>query len=150
MRSYKFTEHIDRPPQAVWAALVDLTLAPRWRPAIRSMETTDGGPVRAGSKLKITMEFMGRRESRVTETVVFEPPRRWVVRSSDKPAMEGFFEFIVEPERSGSGTRVTATADLKAHEFLAWLFLPLVARGERKRRLEMLGNLKRLVEALPG
>jgi len=28
-----------------------------------------------------------------------------------------------------------------------WLFLPLIARSERRHRIEMLSNLKRFVEA---
>jgi uncharacterized protein YndB with AHSA1/START domain len=144
MRAFRFVEHIERSPEQVWNVLVDLSLAPRWRPLITSMETLDGLPVHAGSQVRITFEFFGRRDSRVSTTVAFEPGRRWVLRSSDNPQMEGFFEFIVDPE--GSGTRVTALCDLKAHGFLPWLYLPLIARGERTRRAEMLGNLKRFVE----
>ena len=58
--------------------------------------------------------------------------------------MEGVFDFVLQPE--GSGTRITMTCDLTAHGFMAWLFIPLIARAERRRRIEMLGNLKRYVE----
>jgi uncharacterized protein YndB with AHSA1/START domain len=145
MRAYTFVEHIGRPPRDVWRVLVDLSAAPRWRPLIKSMETEDGTPVHAGSRVRLVIEYLGRRATRVSTTTEFEPERRWTLRSGDDPAMEGFFGFELEPE--GAGTRVTATCDLIAHRFLPWLFLPLLARGERQRRVEMLGNLKRYVES---
>jgi carbon monoxide dehydrogenase subunit G len=145
MRAYTFVERIDRPPQVVWDTLLDLSVASRWRPLTKKLETVDGQPVHAGSEVQVTIEFHGRVQKRISKTVVFEPGRRWVLRSSDNPSMEGLFGFTVEPD--GEGTRVTATCDLTAHGLLSWLFLPLVARGERTRRLELLPNLKRLVES---
>jgi len=145
MRAFHFVEHVDRPPREVWDLLVDLRQASRWRPLIKSMETLDAQPLHSGSQVRITYEFFGRSDTRVSKTVAFEPGRRWVLHSAERPElMEGWFEFIVEPEMNG--TRVVATCELKAHSFLTWLFLPLIARGERQRRAEMLGNLKRLVE----
>jgi uncharacterized protein YndB with AHSA1/START domain len=149
MRAFRFVEHVDRPPGDVWDVLVDLQQAFRWRPLVKAMETLDGRPVHAGSVVRITHEFFGRSGTTVSRTVEFEPGRRWVLRSAARPeGMEGWFEFIVEPE--GNGTRVIATCELKAHRFLTRLHLPLIARSERKRRTEMLGNLKRLVEGHEG
>jgi carbon monoxide dehydrogenase subunit G len=144
MRAFSFREYIDRPVQQVWDALIDLPQASRWRPLIKTMETEDGQPLNAGSRVKITVEFLGRTSSRVSTTVAFEPYRQWTVHSSDAPTMEGWFDFQLEAK--GAGTQVLATCDLKAHGFLPRLFLPLIARGERTRRVEMLPNLKRFVE----
>ena len=145
MRAYTFEEYIDRPPRIVWDTLVNLEVAPKWRPLIQSMSTEDGQPVHAGSKIRITIEYLGQRRSRVSTTVAFEPGRRWALHSSDKPQMEGVFDFVLRPD--GNGTRIVATCDLTSRGFLPWLFLPLIARGERQRRLELLANLKRYVEA---
>jgi len=144
MRAYTFKEYIDRPPRDVWKALTDLSAAPRWRPLVRSMETEDGGPLRLGSRVRVVIEYLGRRANRVSTTTSFEPERRWTLHSSDRPAMEGTFDFLLKADRAG--TRVIATCDLTAHGFLPWLFLPLIARGERQRRIELLPNLKRFVE----
>ena len=145
MRAYTFKEHIDRPPARVWDVLTDLTLAARWRPLVVSIETVGGEPLRVGTKVKIVTEFLGRRSEHVSTTTVFEPGKRWTLHSQSTPQIEGWFDFLLEPE--GTGTRVTATCDLKAHGFLPWLFMPLIARGERTRRVELLPNLKRLVES---
>ncbi len=145
MRAYTFREYIDRPPRDVWDVLVNLDAAARWRPLVKSMETEDGLPVHAGSRIRLTVEYLGKRMTRTSTTVAFEPPHRWTLRSSENPQMEGFFEFSLQPR--GAGTEVVATCDLKAHGFVPWLFMPLIGRGERQRRAEMLGNLKRFVES---
>jgi len=145
MRAYTFREYIDRPPRDVWDVLVNLEVAPRWRPLVKSMETEDGLPVHAGSRIRLTVEYLGKRMTRTSTTVAFEPPDLWTLRSSENPQMEGFFVFSLQPQ--GAGTEVVATCDLKAHAFLPWLFMPLIGRGERQRRVELLGNLKRFVES---
>lgn len=148
MRAYRFEEYIDRPPRVVWDTLVNLEVAPNWRPLIHSMSTDDGQPVQAGSKIRVVIDFLGQRQTRLSTTVAFEPERRWALHSSDRPEMEGVFDFVLRPE--GSGTRIVATCDLTSHGFVPWLFLPMIARGERERRREMLSNLKRYVEHASG
>ncbi|HWJ16153.1 MAG TPA: SRPBCC family protein [Gemmatimonadaceae bacterium] len=149
MRAFHFVEHIDRPPRDVWNALTDLTVASRWRPLVVTMETVDGQPLHDGSDVRVIVDIYGKRLTRVSHTTAFDPPRRWTLHSSDTPSYDGFFDFVLSPD--GSGTRIEATCDLEAHGFLPWLFMPLIANGERRRRVEMLPNLKRFVEgrALP-
>jgi carbon monoxide dehydrogenase subunit G len=144
MRAFTFEEHIAASPERVWEVLTDLTTQSRWRPMIVSMRTEDGGPLRVGGKVELTAEVYGQRRERVSTTTALEPARRWTLHSSSDRSMEGWYEFRLEPQ--GTGTRVTATCDLKAHAFLPWLFLPMIARGERRLRVEMLANLKRVVE----
>lgn len=144
MRAYTFEEYIDRTPRIVWDTLVNLEVAPKWRPLVRSMSTEDGQPVHAGSKIRLVVDFAGQRRNRLSTTIAFEPERRWTLLSSERPEMEGVFDFVLRPD--GTGTRVVATCDLTSHGFVPWLFLPMIARGERERRREMLGNLKRYVE----
>jgi uncharacterized protein YndB with AHSA1/START domain len=144
MRAYTFEEFIARPPRQVWATLTDLSIASRWRPQIVSMETMDGEPLHLGSTVKVVTEYLGRRENRVSTTTAFEHERRWTLHSGDMKQLEGWFDFQLEPE--AGGTRVVATCDLVAHAFLPWLFLWIIGRGERARRVEILANLKRLIE----
>ena len=144
MRAYTFKEFIARSPQHVWDVLTDLRIASRWRPLVRLMETEDGQPIHVGGRVRVVFQYLGREETRSSTTAVFDAPKRWVQHSADNPTMEGWFEIRLEPE--GSGTRVITTLDLKAHGILPWLFLPIVARGERRARAEALGNLKRLIE----
>jgi uncharacterized protein YndB with AHSA1/START domain len=144
VRAYEFRQYIARPPHDVWNALVNLDLAPRWRPLVKRMETVDGAPVHAGSAVSVTIEVFGKVRTTTSTTVEFEPFRRWTLRSSSNPQMEGLYAFALAPDRAG--TMVTATCELKAHAFLAWLFMPLIGRTERRMRVELLPNLKRFVE----
>jgi len=145
MRAFTFEEFIARSPERVWSVLTDLAAAPRWRPMIVSMQTEDGGPLRVGGKVKIVAEALGKRADRVSTTNALEPNVRWTLHSGEGREIEGWYEFRLEPD--GSGTRVIATCELKAHGILPWLFLFLIANTERRMRVEMLGNLKRLVES---
>jgi carbon monoxide dehydrogenase subunit G len=144
VRAYTFEEYIDRSPRVVWDTLVNLDVASKWRPLVQSMSTEDGQPVHAGSKVRLVIDFLGRRQTRVSTTVAFDPEKRWALHSSERPEMEGVYEFGLRPD--GTGTRIVATCDLTSHGFMPWLFLRLIARGERERRRDMLGNLKRYVE----
>jgi uncharacterized protein YndB with AHSA1/START domain len=144
VRAFHFETVIARSPERVWSVLTDLSLAPKWRPLIVSMATVDGGPLAVGKGVRIVHEFLGERRERVSITDAFEPNRRWRLHSS-QPAIDGWFDFVLEPVPAG--TRVVATAELKARSFTNWLLLPLIARGERRWRVEMVDNLKRLVES---
>lgn len=145
MRAFTFTEIIDRPPQRVWDVAVDPALAPRWRALVKSMTTDDGGPVRTGSRVLVVFDAYGKEAVRVSQIDVFEPPHRYTSHSVDQLTVSGELEFRFEPQ--ARGTKVTFTLELRANTFLSWLFLSLIAMSERRRRAEMLGNLKRLVES---
>ena len=144
MRAFTFTAHIARPPQVVWNALTDLSLSPKWRPLIASMETVDGQPLTLGSNIRVTVEAMGTRQTRITKVVGFEPGRRWTLLSQGD-GIDGLYDFTVNP--SGSGTDVVFTGDFIVRRFLRYLVLPLIARSEKRIRAEQLPSFKRLVEA---
>ena len=143
MRAYRFSIAIDRPPEAVWAYLTDLSKAPKWRTMFRSMEVVGGGPLGPGSKLRVVMEGYGKVSERIIETTAFEAPRRWVTHS-ESGGVSGDFEYAVSP--SNGGTTLTTSLELHAHRWLAWLFLPLVARQERRLRTGQLAAFKRACE----
>jgi carbon monoxide dehydrogenase subunit G len=144
MRAYTYSIHVERPPEVVWDFLTDLSQAPRWRTSFKSMEVVGGERLQAGSKIRIVVEAMGKVMERISTTSVFEPPRRWVM-SSASDGISGDFEYTVAPAIGGS--KVEATCDLRAHRFLAWLFLPVVARQERVRRKDQLAAFREACEA---
>jgi carbon monoxide dehydrogenase subunit G len=144
MRAFAFDIHIDRSPQIVWDYLTDLTRAPEWRPLVQRMETVDGKPLATGSVIELTMEVLGELRKRRSVTTVFEPPRRWVLRSGSD-GIEGVWEFAVAAD--GAGSRVAFTLDLTTQSLLRKLMLPLIARSERTVRAGQLERLKAAVEA---
>lgn len=60
MESFKYTIHIDRTPETVWAYMMDFSKAPRWRNLVREIEVLTPGPLRAGSEMKITFDVLGK------------------------------------------------------------------------------------------
>ena len=144
MRAFTFQEEIRRSPAVVWAALTDLPAAPEWRSLIRSMATEDGGPLRVGQRVVVTLEMMGERRTRLSETIALEPERRWALASSTG-GLRGVFDYRLEP--SSNGTRVTMQLELAATGLRAHLTRPLVALSERRLRRATLARFKRFVES---
>ena len=144
MRAYTFSIHVDRPPQTVWAFLTDLSQTAKWRTMFRSMEVVGGGPLRAGAELRIVTEAYGKVTERTSSTLVFDPPRRWVM-GSERDGVSGEFDYTVLPD--GTGAKLVASCDLKAHRWLAWLFLPIIARQQKKLRTTQMDAFKRACEA---
>ena len=145
MRSYTYTIHIDRSPETVWAYMMDLSKAPRWRNLVRHVEVLTAGPVRVGSELKITFDVMGKVRKVVSEVWAFEPARRFGVRNTEQN-VSGVFEYTLAPDNAG--TRVTFTCDIHPRGWM-WLVLPWLLRSNRMRYSQQLPNLKTEVERQP-
>src|ERR1041385_8555202 len=60
MRSFRFSQQIDRTAEEIFAFMMDFRTAPRWRNMVRRMEVAGPGPVREGGKILLTMEVMGK------------------------------------------------------------------------------------------
>ncbi|HYT77485.1 MAG TPA: SRPBCC family protein [Vicinamibacterales bacterium] len=142
MRSFTYSIHIDRDPQAVWAYMMDFSQAPRWRNLVRRIDVLTPGPLRVGSELRITVDVQGRQKQATSEIWAFEPARRFGMRNTEQN-VTGVFGYTLEPD--GSGTKMTFTCDIHPHG-LMWLLLPLLLRGNRARYTQQLPNLKHELE----
>jgi uncharacterized protein YndB with AHSA1/START domain len=145
MRSFTYSVHIDRAPEAVWNYMLDFSQASRWRNLVRTVEVLTPGPVRLGSELKVTYDALGKVRSTISDVWSFEPGRRFGTRNTEEN-VTGVFEYRLEPERDG--TRVTFSCDVQPHGFM-WLVLPFLLRGNKLRYSEQLPNLKKEVEKKP-
>ena len=142
MRAFHYTEHIDRPREEVFAYMMDLSTAPRWRNIVRRIEVIGGGPVQAGTKLLFTMDVMGKVKQGVVELWCYEPPRRFG-QTNTLRGVTGVFEYVLEP--NGSGTQISFTGDIRPHG-LMWLVFPLLIKSSRTRFRGQLAALKRAIE----
>lgn len=142
MRSFTYTIHIERPPERVWAYMMDFSKASRWRNLVRSVDVVSPGPVRQGSQLNVTFDILGKVRTVVSDVWAFEEPRRFGVTNTESN-ITGRFEYRLEPD--AAGTRVTFTCDIEPRRFM-WLLLPLLVRSNRMRYAEQLPNLKKEVE----
>lgn len=142
MRSFRFSQHIDRPPAEIFAFMMDLSTASRWRNMVRRMEVVGAGPLQEGSKILMTMDVMGQVVRLEAEVWRYEPPHRFGMRNT-RQGVTGVFEYILEPV--ASGTTVTFTCDIHPHG-LMWLTLPLLLLSNRNRYRDQLATLKRAVD----
>ena len=69
MRKFEVTRHIDAPPQAVWPVISDVARWPEWLPTINTVERLDEGPLRIGSRARVTQPKLPKAEWEVTELV---------------------------------------------------------------------------------
>ncbi len=142
MRAFRYTEHIERSQEEVFAYMMDFSTAPRWRNMVRRIEVIGGGPVQAGSKLLFTMDIAGKTKQGEVELWCYEPPRRFG-QTNTRGGVTGVFEYVLEP--NGSGTQITFTGDIRMHGTM-WLVLPWALRSSRMRFRGQLAALKRAIE----
>ena len=134
---------IERPPQAVFAVLSDVTKNASWASASVSGRQTSPGPVGVGTTAHEVSRFMGRRLEVDSEIVEFRADQllRYVTRGGPFP-FQG--TFTVEPV--ANGTRLTTSFQIRPPGFRR-VVGPLI-RILAKRQFERdLANLKRLMEA---
>ena len=145
MRTFTYTEHIERAPDAVFAFMMDFSKASRWRNLVRTMEIVGGGPPREGSQIAVTFDVAGRTQTVLSTLWAYDPPRR-IGQRNTQSGVTGTFEYRLDPDPAG--TKVTFTADVTPHG-LMWLLFPLLLRGHRERYRDQLGNLKRAMLETP-
>ena len=142
MRALRYSQHIDRPREEVFAFMMDFRTAPRWRNMVRRIEVLGGGPVQQGSKLLFTMDAMGDTRQGEVELWLYDPPHRFGQRNTAQ-GISGIFEYILEPD--ATGTTVVLTGDLRPHG-LMWLTMPWIFLFQRYRFRDQLASLKRAIE----
>jgi uncharacterized membrane protein len=144
MRIVQHTISIARPPEVVFDFFVDFSKAPSWRQYVRTMERLDTGPLRAGSRVHVTMELMAEPYIFDLEVLACERPSLWRHRTNETD-FHGFVEYRFEPDNAG--TRVTMTIEAKPAGLYGWLALPMMWMRREKPYKDQLPQLKRAVEA---
>lgn len=142
MIRYSSEVTIDRPPRAVYEALLDPERYAQWTP-MTDMAFDDDGPRRVGQRGHFRMTggpIKGRLEMEIVE---LEPDRKVAVRVSH-PSLDWLAVNTIRPE--GEGSRLTYAGELSLRGPLR-LMEPLmrgeVERGEAGEALK----LKALLEA---
>jgi uncharacterized membrane protein len=135
---------VSQPPHAVFPWLLEEDKVPRWMGHVESYRHLDDGPLRAGSRLRQTIDLSGSRVSFELEILRYEPPRSAQARFSTN-GVEVVNLYALEI--AGPGTRLTQSMDAKPTSFGARMLIPVVQpRLERKLR----DDLERLRALLGG
>jgi uncharacterized protein YndB with AHSA1/START domain len=143
MRLVRRTTWISRPPEEVFDFFVDFSQASRWRQYVRTMEPIDDGPLRAGSRIHVTMDIGGEAYPFDLDVLAIERPSLWRHRTDEKDFF-GYIEYRFEAEQAG--TRVTMLVEAKPVGLYGWLGLPLVWLGRNRAYTEQLPRLKQAME----
>ena len=138
-----FETHLVRPPDDVWAFLVDLPETPRWRKHLGSVGWIDDGDIRVGRRFAVESSFAGwRKVAMQGEVTAYEPPVRFSYRITDGP-LKAENEYHVRPDGDG-GTFFTMTGSAGMPSMVMRLVGPLIAsaysRATRKE-LRRLGEI---------
>lgn len=138
------TTVIARPPEEVFAFLLDLENAAQFDPDVQSVKKTTEGPIGVGTEFRFyerTPPFGTFQRTRFHYTAV-EPDHRIAFTGQVGPlAPVGSFTF----ENASAGTRVTFHGEANPKGFLK-LFTPLIAHQGRRTWDKRLAHLKTWLE----
>ncbi|MET0789348.1 MAG: SRPBCC family protein [Cellulomonas sp.] len=125
------TTTIAAPPDAVWAALTDWSLAPRWMPGVTAMQ----GPLAAGSVVTFTVR--GKDRTAVVETL--DPPRTLALLSRSGPVTAVYTYTLT----AGTDLRLVADVDVRGP---LRLLAPVIRRSIAKEDGVQPDRLRAVVE----
>jgi len=138
-----FETHLVRPPEEVWAFLVDLPATPRWRSHLGSVSWIDDGDVRVGRRFAVESSFAGwRKVAMQGEVTAYDPPERFSYRITDGP-LQSANEYRIQPDGDG-GTIFTMTGSAGMSSTVMRLVGPLIASAysrATRRELRRLGEI---------
>jgi uncharacterized protein YndB with AHSA1/START domain len=134
---------INRPPDEVFAFVTDPANEPRWHTDVLVARRTSEGPIKKGSVVEFTVNFMGKKQIplRVEEYV---RGRRMVLAATAPGPLMPTFTYSCEP--ANGGTRFTRRGDIRLGGLMR-LMEPMMGGMASRRAAGFLENLKRVLEA---
>lgn len=143
MKAANTSETIARTPREVFAFVSDQRNEPPWHTDMLEVRVTSGEPVRLGTTFWYRFKpVMGMSEG--TSTITAHEPDHRVVFAEEMGKLKPTTTITVEPD--GEGCRVTRAIDMELTGLIR-LMAPMAASMTRKKNVEFLANLKRVLEA---
>jgi uncharacterized protein YndB with AHSA1/START domain len=143
MNEFDIVTVIDRPPDQVFAFLVDTDKAADWNPQVTEARKTSDGPLGVGTTLLYVGKFLGRRFESVSECTDYTPNERFSTKTTSGP-----FHLEIENTLSSvdGGTRLATIYRGESRGFFK-LAEPVIVRLTKKQFETATENLKALIEA---
>jgi carbon monoxide dehydrogenase subunit G len=136
-----FTLPISRPPEDVFARLVDLDRLPEWQES--ALESSSNGPLEQGTRVKERRKIMGRELENELEVTVFERPRQLTLKTLGGPVPFTVDHQLVE---DGGSTLLQVVAEAQPGTFMK-LAEPMIARTAEQELRRDFTRLKEQLEA---
>lgn len=129
MASYEATIPSAWPAGETFGYLAVFSNAEEWDPGVLSGEALDSGPVRAGSRYRLIVPFLGRKLPLTYEVTDFSEQDMRVVLDATSTLLRARDTIIVRPaSAAGRATTVRYQAEVRLRGPLR-LFNPVLARG---------------------
>lgn len=138
--------YIDRPPDEVFAYVVEVTNEPFWQSDVRLAEWMDqGGEIYEGRQARTVAQFLGEDVEFVAQVARYDPPNELTWQIVDGPfGMQATWRF--EPQDAGTMVTMTAAKALDGMFANQGVSDPMTTEMfSRQLRAEM-ANLKELLE----
>lgn len=105
---------IARPPDAVFAALIDLDAWPSWLVAtgIQAITRRSDGPLAADESVIVDQRAAGRASIVDARITALDPPRRFAIGGRDADGVSTSLEAALMPDGDGTRLRWSARVDL--------------------------------------
>jgi uncharacterized membrane protein len=137
------TIEIARPRAEVAAFAADPDNVHAWYRNITRVEWLTERPLRVGTRLAFTAQFLGRRMAYTYEVVEHEPGERLVMRTADGPfPMETTYMWIDGP----GGSTIMALRNRGEPAGFSAIASPMMAAGIRRNNRGDLRRLKQVLE----
>jgi uncharacterized membrane protein len=136
---------IKRPVDKVFAYTTDAKSWPKWQSMLPEAEQTSAGEVRVGTTFKGVVRLMGLRMKWTATATEYEPDKCWgkTIASGGIVNKE---RMIYEPLEGR--TKFTIVYDMNVGGFMK-LFSAMIGCSMRRETKKSLGNLRKVLEAVP-
>ncbi len=142
MPVFETTEVIDRSPTEVFAFLTEMVNGPLLIDGIVALDLVSEEPIAAGSRLRATRVFFGRKASEDFNVTAYDPPTLYALRGSEG-GVDARMEFRLEAADRGTRIGMTIRVEFRGlMRVFERLTFWLVKRQNRAR----LTKLKRAIE----
>jgi hypothetical protein len=112
MARYHVTVESRSPAAETFGYLATFSNAAEWDPGVLAGEQLDRGPVRAGSRFRLVVPFLGARMSLTYEVIRFVPDREVVLHTASA-LLQSTDRIVVTGDADGSTVRYDAEVRLR-------------------------------------
>jgi len=143
VNEFEIVAEINRPPEEVFAALVNFDRIPDWNSGVNAIKWERDRPLGVGTEIVYVGRFLGRNFESAAGITEYVPGKRYSSKSTSGP-------FLMEVENSlesiDGGTRMTSVFRGESRGFFK-LGEPVIVRLAKKLFESATDNMKALLEA---